>query len=194
MENMNSTDRWRYSGSSRNWWLLLLLGIASIIIGFLIFRYPGVSYVQMALIFGLLILASGIIQIVFAASEKNISGRGWILAGGIIELIIGLILSFNLSLSASTLPFFLGFWLLFRGFSLIGVASDMNTMRMRGMGWTIVTAILLIICAFIILIHPLIYGVEAVVIWVGAAFIVAGISLIAFAIRLKRLGKNVTDR
>ena len=186
MENMVS----RMGGFGhpvKHWWLTLLLGLVVFVIGLLIFGYPGVSYVGMSLVFGLVILFSGILQLFFAVYAPENMGRGWLIAGGVIELILGFILALHPAISAATLPFFLGFWLLFRGLNLIGLASDIRALKIPGSGWTIFTAILLIICAFIILISPLSYGVGAVVIWVGASFLVAGISLISFSFQLRKM-------
>ncbi len=173
------------------WWLLLLLGIAIFITGITVFAYPAESYISMAVVFGLLMLFSGIFQVILAGSNKNyITGRGWMLAGGIIEILLGLILTFNVALSAATLPIFLGFWLLFRSFSLIGLGSDMSSVGIRGAGWTIATGILLLICSIIVLAQPFIFGMQMVVIWVGISFLMAGISTSAFAIQLRSVHKH----
>ena len=119
----------------RYWWLMLLTGIALFVLGILIFVYPMQSYVGMALIFGWVIFFSGVAQVVLSAANRHfITGRGWMLAGGIIEIVLGLILVFNTALSAVSLPVFLGFWLLFRGFSAIGLGGDMQAMRVPGSG------------------------------------------------------------
>ncbi|MBQ4278455.1 MAG: DUF308 domain-containing protein [Rikenellaceae bacterium] len=173
------------------WWLLLLLGIAIFVTGVVVFAFPAESYLSMALVFGLLMLFSGVFQVVLAGSNKNyVTGRGWMLAGGIIEILLGLILSFNVALSAATLPIFLGFWLLFRSFSLIGLGSDMSSAGIGGSGWTIFTAILLLICSIIILAQPYIFGVQMVVIWVGISLLMAGISTSVFAVQLRSVHKH----
>ena len=74
---------------------------------------------------------------------------------------------------------------------MIGIGSDLSHVKNSGWGWTIFTAILLIICAFIILISPIAFGVEAVIIWVGISFIMGGISLIAFSAQLKSAQKHL---
>ena len=114
----------------RYWWLLLIIGIALFVVGILIFVYPTQSYLGMSLVFGWLMLFSGILEVVLSSANKHfITGRGWMLAGGIIEIILGIILIFNVALSAATLPIFLGFWLMLRGFSAIGLGGDMNAME-----------------------------------------------------------------
>lgn len=176
----------------RNWWLLLLTGVAILAMGVIVFIYPEQSYLGMSVIFGWLILFSGVSQIIVYATNRHIvTGRGWMLAGGIIETVLGLILIFSLTFSASILPLYLGFWLLFRSFSLIGLGSDLNFLSTSGGGWTIFTAIILLITSLIILLQPLVFGVEAVVIWVGISMLFAGISLIIFSLRLRTAHKAI---
>ena len=190
---MNSyfVSRWEKSKEAiRHWWLLLLLGILLFVVGIVIFLYPGQSYLGMTLLFGLVILCSGISEIVLSLSNRHLlTGRGWLLAAGIIEVLLGLLLLFNMALSAATLPIFLGFWLLFRSFTLIGLGGDMNSMQVSGSGWTIATGILLLLCSLAILIWPIVFGVQAVVVWVGLSFLMAGISTSVFSFQLKNAHK-----
>lgn len=175
----------------RNWWLLLILGIAVFIAGIITFTYPGLSYVAMSVVFAVLIFVSGVVNIVLAASNTNAAtGRGWLLAGGIVEVLLGLILMIYPAVSAATLPIFLGFWLLLRSFGLIGSGSDLMSMKVPGGGWTIFVGILLLLCSVMILVQPLLFGIEAVVIWVGVSFLMAGISMSVFSFQLKSLHKH----
>lgn len=169
------------------WWLVLIIGISIFVMGIVIFAYPAESYFGMTVAFGWLVLLSGITQIVLYSTNKHtITNSGWMLFGGIIESILGLILIFSISLSTSTLPMFLGFWLLLRSFSMMGFGSDMRSMKIAGGGWTIFTSILLLIAALMILIQPIVFGIEAVIIWVGLSFLFAGISLSLFAFQLRQ--------
>lgn len=185
--------------SSKNaikyWWLIALIGLAVLVVGFLTLIYPAASFIGMSVLFGWIILFSGIAQIVIYGTSKHvITGRGWVLAGGIIETILGLVLIFSIELSAVSLPIFLGFWLLFRGFSMVGLGGDMKSMGIDGGGWTIFTAILLIILALIILMQPFIFGVQMVVAWVGISFIFAGATTIYFGFRLKSAHKAFENK
>lgn len=191
MENIITSRISKYKQAVKHWWLILVLGLAILLIGILIFGYPGESYLSMSLIFGILILISGIIHIVLSLSGDWTSGKWWLLIGGIIELLLGVVLSLYPIVSATTLPVFLGFWLLFRAFSMLGMASDMRSAKIVGSGWTIFTSILLLLCSFAILLHPVIFGVSAVVIWVGASFVIAGISTISLALQLHKVHKHL---
>ena len=126
----------------RYWWLLLIIGIALFVVGILVFVYPTQSYLGMSLLFGWLMLISGILEVVLSSVNKHfITGRGWMLAGGIIEIVLGIILIFNVALSAVTLPIFLGFWLMLRAFGAIGLGSDMGRHADRRVGLAIFSGI-----------------------------------------------------
>lgn len=168
------------------WWLLLIVGIALFAAGILVFVYPARSYLDLSILFGWLILFSGVMEVVLASGSRHfVTGRGWMLAGGIIEVVLGAILIFNVALSAVTLPVFLGFWLLMRGFSTIGLGSDMHLLGIKGSGWTVLTGVLLVICALWMLFQPLVFGTTAVVVWVGISLLFAGISTLSLSLQLR---------
>lgn len=190
MENILNYLADKYHCCVKYWWMPLILGIVVLALGILMFIFPGISYLTMSMLFGIIILISGIIYIIMSTA-RTLRGRGWLLASGIIEVVIGIILTIWPVIAAAAIPYFLGFWLLFKGFTMIGIGSDMSDVKGSGWGWTIFTAILLIICSFIILIQPIAFGVEAVIIWIGISFIIGGISLISFSTQLKAMDKHL---
>ena len=108
----------------RNWWLVVALGVLMLAVGVAVFVFPDISYWAMSLIFGVLMLISGLSYIWLAATnQRGVVGRGWVMAGGIIELLLGVILTEAPGITAMTLPLFLGFWLLIRSFALMGLAQ-----------------------------------------------------------------------
>lgn len=179
----------RFYSFIKNWWVKLLIGILLVIMGVVVFLHPGSSYAALAIVFGLTILLSGIAQMYIAVNTPREYGRGWLIAIAVIEILIGIMLTFNIVASAVILPFFLGFWLLFRGVSLIGIASDMKHAGIEGTGWTIFLSILLMISAIVVLVFPAI-GVGAIVIWLGLSFLFAGATMIIFSLSLLRLKKR----
>ncbi|MCD8072679.1 MAG: DUF308 domain-containing protein [Alistipes sp.] len=183
----------KYRNAIKYWWVSLALGILMFIIGIVVFMHPGESYTVLSIVFGLLILLSGITQLFIGINMPRNTGRGWLIASGIIEIVLGLILSFNIAVSALVLPFFLAFWLLFRGMTVIGTAMEMKHEGIKGTGWAIFWAILLIVCAFVVMIYPAL-GVGAIVIWLGLAFMFAGISLAFIAFQLNGMRRHLDAR
>ena len=171
----------------RYWWLLLAVGLLLLAVGILIFLFPARSYLELSMLLGWVILLAGILEVVLSATNRHfITGRGWMLAGGIIEMILGLVLIFNVALAASMLPLLLGFWLLMRAFSTIGLGSDMRTLEISGAGWTILMGILLLICSLWILFQPVGVGTSAVIVWVGITMLFAGAAACTLAMQLRR--------
>ena len=82
----------RFKSLTRYWWAMLILGVAIFVVGILIFTYPGESYIGMAALFAVLMLVSGIIEVVIAFTEKYMVGRGWAAVLGVLEIILGIIL------------------------------------------------------------------------------------------------------
>lgn len=175
----------KYHGCFKYWWLSLILGIIFLGLGILTFIFPFTSYLTMSIIFGITILISGIFYIVMSTT-RSMKGRGWLIISGLIEIVLGILLTLWPGLTAAILPYVLGFWLMFKGFTLIGIGSDMSDIKGSGWGWTIAWALGIIVCAFIILIYPLVFGMEAVILWVGITLLVGGGSLISFSVNLKK--------
>ena len=154
----------------RYWWLLLIIGIALFVVGILVFVYPTQSYLGMSLLFGWLMLISGILEVVLSSVNKHfITGRGWMLAGGIIELML-------------------------RAFGAIGLGSDMGAMQIAGSGWTIFSGILLLLCSLWILFQPLVFGTTAVIVWVGISLLFAGVAACSLSLQLHRAHRCLGDR
>ena len=168
----------------RHWWVSLILGIIILALGAAVLLFPQASYLTMTFTFGAVIILSGVMYLGMAMS-KGVKGRGWLIASGIIEIILGIILTAMPAVSAISLPLCLGFWLLFKGSSLIGIGYEMSKINGSGWGWTLFSAVLLIICGIIILVQPLLYGMEAVIWWVGISFIIGGCTLMNYAFKLK---------
>jgi uncharacterized membrane protein HdeD (DUF308 family) len=177
--------------SINHWWLFLLTGILLIVVGFWVFASPLASYLSLSFIFSIGILFTGIFEIAFAISNrKTMDSWGWTLAGGILDLVIGLYLLSYPSVSMTVLPFILGFWLLFRGFSAVGSAFDMKSYGDKNWGWFLFMGIAIVFFGVMVLANPA-FGVANIIIWTGSAFIVAGVFRIYLAIKLRKLKKAV---
>ena len=89
----------------KNWWMSLLLGLLYIAVALCLLFAPVSSYVALSVIFSISILVSGILEIFFAVGNKKIiNSWGWYLAGGIIDLLIGIYLVFYPLVSMELIP------------------------------------------------------------------------------------------
>lgn len=175
------------------WWLSLLLGVLFIIISIYLMFAPLASYIALSILFSVSMFVSGVFEIAFAFSNRgNISSWGWYLAGGIIDLILGVFLMINPGLSMSVLPFVLAFWLMFRGFSATGYSMDLKRYGTRNWGWYMAFGILAILCSIGIIWQPGI-GAFTLVYMIAYALLIIGIFRIMVAFELRNLHKRGKD-
>ena len=118
-------DVGRFRHSIDNWQLSMLLGIIFFIVGIVVFFEPGGTYLALSVLFGIVVILSGAFELYLGTKAPTGSGMGWYIAGGVIEILLGILLLCTPSMLFTILPFVLGFWLLFRGFMAVGVASEM---------------------------------------------------------------------
>lgn len=173
----------------RNWYIPLIIGILFIVIGIFCFISPMVSYFTFSLIFSVSFLFSGILEIVFSiTNRKEIDNWGWTLAFGIITFIIGLLLVLNPRITMLSLPYFIGFLMLFRSIFAMSLAIDLKNYYVLNWGYLLAIAILGIIFSFILLLNPLFGGI-AITLLLGFTFLASGCHSIYLSFELKRLKK-----
>jgi uncharacterized membrane protein HdeD (DUF308 family) len=173
----------------KNWWISLLLGILYIIAGVWVFQTPLTSYVSLSIVFSVFIFVSGISQIAFSISNRDeINNWGWYLAGGILDLIIGILLISHPLITMTILPFYVGFWLLLQGFMSIGLSFQFRAVDTPNWGWLLFLGIMTLLFAFLLLANPIFAGLS-IVYMTAFAFIFAGISRIFLAFGLKKIKK-----
>lgn len=171
----------------------MLLGILFIIFSIYLMFAPLASYIALSILFSVSMFVSGLFEIAFAISNKNnISSWGWYLAGGIIDLILGIFLMANPGLSMSVLPFILAFWLMFRGFSATGYSMDLKRYGTRNWGWYMAFGILAILCSIGIIWQPGI-GAFTLVYMVAYALLIIGIFRVMLAFELRSLHKHAKE-
>jgi len=115
-------------------WLYILIGVVSIVAGFIALIWPGETFLVLAAIVGWLLLFYGIIDIVFAFSTRHLEGMWWMqLVSGILMVLLGFwaISPDNATVSnyrgAVLLVVWIGIAALFRGISDIVVGFRLRS-------------------------------------------------------------------
>ena len=177
----------------KNWWWFLVSGLLFIATGIAIYAWPVASYVSLSIVFSILMLTNGFSQIVFASdNSKLLRGWGWILVSGIIDVALGTYLLIYPTVTMVTLPYFVGFWLIFRSFYLMGTAFDLKDLGVRGWGWFLFGAILVLVLGGVIVYYPA-AGAVSIIAFSGSAFIVGGFMNIYLAFLLKAVKGEVNE-
>ena len=162
----------------QHWWLMMLAGVLCIALGIAVFVFPLQSYVTLSILAGILMLLVGAAQLIIASTSGNyLAMRSYMLVGGLIDLILGLLLCIYPGVTMALLPIMLGIWMMYHSFMIIAFGGDMETFRVKGSGWTIIGGVLLLALSFVVLVNPFSAGVAAVVVLSGIGLIVFGFLL-----------------
>lgn len=171
----------------KKWYLPLIIGIVLVIMGIGTMITPASSYLALSVLFAIGFFVNGILETYFAIVNKS-ENWGWSLVMGILGIILGLMLLFNPALSAITLPFYVGFLLLFHSVTGIGIALHMKQNYVIDWGTLMVIAILGVLFSVILIFNPLLAGIS-IVLWTGFAFLASGFFSIYLSIRIRKLHK-----
>ncbi|MBD0776825.1 DUF308 domain-containing protein [Maribacter polysiphoniae] len=170
----------------KNWWISILIGLLYIFVGVWVIQTPLESYISLSIIFSVFIFVSGIFQITFSISNKNeMKEWGWYLAGGILDLIIGLLLIAHPMMTMAILPLYVGLWLLFQSILSMGLSFQLKSAGIPRWGILLFWSIVTLLFSFLLLANPFFAGLS-IVYMTAFAFITAGIFRLFLGINLKR--------
>ncbi|MDR1760445.1 MAG: DUF308 domain-containing protein [Fibrobacter sp.] len=173
------------SYSIKYWWLLSLIGVLFIIGGVFMLAKPFASIAAMTILFSVSFFVWGIFEIVFSLYNTRNQNWGWYLAGGVLDLLIGIMLmSSSLFEQMEILAFFIGFWLIFRGAVLMGHSFEFKHLGVKNWGWLLFLAIVTLLLAFAVIAIPAL-ALGTVLIWVSISLIFLGISYIVLGFSSK---------
>jgi len=120
---------------SRRWsgfFLHLLSGVLSIIVGLFFVRAPVGAMLALTLLLACLLMVGGLFRII-AALTYRFSSWGWPLVSGIIDLILGVMIWMQWPASALwVIGLFVGISLVFRGADWIGVGLAVRALHRAG--------------------------------------------------------------
>ncbi len=115
-----------------NKWLFLAEGAISIIFGLLLFRMPGLTLLIISFFISFWFIFVGISRIAMAIQlRKEIEGEGWLIAGGVLSVVFGLIIFAQPALGIGFSMFMVGFAALFVGIALLVIGFKLR----KGQAW-----------------------------------------------------------
>jgi uncharacterized membrane protein HdeD (DUF308 family) len=170
---------------AKNWWLLLLRGIAAIIFGVLAFIWPGLTLLVLVILYGAYALVDGVLSLAAA-----VMGRGgpvptwWLVVVGLLGIAAGILTFVWPGITALVLILFIGAWALVTGiFEIIGAIRLRKEIDDEWM--LILSGVLSVLFGLGVMILP---GAGALaLIWVIAIYaIIFGVLMIALALRLRK--------
>ncbi len=169
---------------AKNWWLLLLRGIAAIIFGLLAFAWPGLTLLTLILFYGAFALVDGVLAIVTAITGGVPGSRWWLAIVGLLGIAAGLLTFLTPGLTALVLLFFIAGWAIVTGvFEIIGAIKLRKEIDNE---WLLILGgIISVLFGVGMMLAP---GAGALaLVWViGAYSVVMGVLFVALAFRLKK--------
>jgi uncharacterized membrane protein HdeD (DUF308 family) len=170
--------------ATSGWWLVLLIGVVSIIAGIIVIAKPSNSLATLAVIFGIFILVDGIVELGGALSTKT-QNRGLLAVLGVISVIAGVLLIRHPLGGVRAVALLIGLWLMAAGLVRFVAAFETPENRL----WRIAAALVLGIFGVVIVASPHI-GYATLALITGIGFICYGICMTAlgWAIHALRRG------
>ena len=151
---------------SANWWLVLVQGIATLILGVFLVMAPAMTTAVLVLFLGVYWLVTGVVTLVSLFVDQ--SKWGWKLISGILGIVVGLLVlqhpMWSTALIPTTLVIILGIQALIVGVSYLvrGFSEGWGTLLLGALNLIIGAILLFNYMAFAIAL-PVVLGILAVV-------------------------------
>lgn len=173
---------------AKNWWMLLLRGIAAIIFGVLAFVWPGMTLLTLIMFYGAFALVDGVLAIVAAITGGAPAPRWWLAVIGLLGIATGLLMFMMPGLTALVLLYFIAGWAIATGaFQIVGAIRLRK--EIDDEWYLILGGVVSVLFGVGVMIAP---GAGALaLLWViGTYAVIMGAILVALAFRLKKLAHS----
>ena len=172
----------------RSWWLLLAVGVLTLLLGLACIIWTTKTITVLAVLFGIYLLVSGIFQL--AQSFSKAAHRALLAISGILSIILAVYMFKAVSHDneAELLALFIGLAWLFRGIAELVVG--LQSKGVDGRGWLITGGLLMIVGAIVIFSWPSL-AIGTIIVITGIMLIVLGFSEIVGAFQIKKLAAAV---
>lgn len=177
----------------RNWWALLIRGLAAIVFGLFAFFAPGVTVAALVLVFGAYALVDGAFAIVAGLRAAERHERWWPFAlEGLLSILVGIIAFVMPAAAALALLYFVSAWAILTGVFRISAAIRLRK-EIRGEWVLILSGALSVLLGVLIVFRPLL-GLVWVAWMAGAYALVHGVVLVGLAFKLRGHRQRIAAR
>jgi len=170
---------------AKNWWMLLLRGIAAILFGVLAFVWPGLTLITLILLYGAFAFVDGVFAIGAAVMGHGPAApRWWLALAGLCGVVIGIMTFAWPGVTALVLLIFIASWAIVTG--ILEIIGAIQLRKEIDNEWLLIlSGVISVLFGLGLLIAP---GAGALaLVWViGLYAIVAGVIYIALAFRLRK--------
>ncbi|WP_234009978.1 HdeD family acid-resistance protein [Streptomyces sp. SA3_actF] len=165
------------------WWVVLLAGLASVLLGVLVLVWPGSSLRVAGVLFGVYLLVSGVVQLVAATGTHTAAGMRVLgFVSGALSVLLGLFCFRGATQSVLLLALWIGIGWLFRGLTQVVAALAEPASPARG--WQLVLGVLAALAGVVLVVSPF-ASAWALILVAGIWLLAVGVTEIATALRLR---------
>ena len=168
---------------ARNWWVVLLRGLAAIAFGIITFVAPGISLAALVLLFGAYAFADGVLALVSAFQRRR--SEAMLFLQGIAGIAAGVLTVLWPGVTAFVLLCLIAAWALVTGG--FEIAAAIRLRKAIDDEWLLILSGLASVALGVLLVLFPGPGALALVLWVGAYALVTGVLLVALSLRLRSL-------
>jgi uncharacterized membrane protein HdeD (DUF308 family) len=170
---------------TRNWWAIVLRGVAGILFGIITFVAPGISLAALVLLFGAYAFADGVLAIVTAVRRRGADRWGLLLLEGLVGVAAGILTWLWPGITVLALLYVIAAWALVTG--ALEIATAIRLRKIISGEWLLALSGIFSIALGGLLVFAPGPGALALVIWIGAYTFVFGAVLVALGFRLRGL-------
>ncbi|MFL5823600.1 MAG: HdeD family acid-resistance protein [Solirubrobacteraceae bacterium] len=161
------------------WWLLVLMGVVSLVAGGLLVAKPSHSLATLCVIFGIFLLLDGIVAVVY--SFRHEANRGLAAIMGVLAVVFGIILIRHPTHAVTAIGLLIGLWLVAAGVvRLIFAIMEESARFVR-----VAVAVLEIIVGIVVVSDPHI-GYATLAVLVGIWLIINGVGMVGLGLILRK--------
>lgn len=159
-------------------WTSLLMGILLVILGVIFYRNPIKMLISFSDVIAIMLIGIGILRVIRYFTD-DIFKSGAFLMVSIMDIILGSLMILTQPLTAITLTYILGFWIIVTGVSEMAIAIHLKHLKVKGWWGSLISAIIGIIVGIMILTDPLLATIyiSTYVILYGFTFIITFFTL-----------------
>ena len=172
----------------RNWWLLLVRGLVAIVFALLTWAQPGVSLAALVLVFGIYVLADGLLG-VWSAIAKRRDNRHWwlLLLWGLVGIVVGVMTFIMPGITGLVLLMYIAAWAVITGVLQI-VAAIRLRKEIKGEWLMILSGLVSVAFGVLLFLQP---GAGALAVaWIIATYaFIFGVLMVLLAFKVRKLGR-----
>ena len=169
---------------ARNWWLILLRGMAAIAFGVLTFVWPGVTLVTLVLLYGAFAFVDGILALWAGIAGGSPAPRWWLILVGLLGIAAGIITALLPGMTALLLLYFIAVWAI--GTGIVQIVGAIRLRKEIDNEWILIASGIVSILFGAILLATPGAGALGLLFVIGVYAIVYGVMLIGLAFRLRK--------